>query len=240
MRESFQDGKWKTRGISIGEFEDIWGANTRLELAESLITSLKSIETITKEDKVGFLVDNIIFRARNWFLEALEDERSVEYRLLMGPYKAALAAFFDLVPVWPDYEGGINIHCGRVLRELNGLPSCATGNLAGKIKIFIRSYLNTNKKEDIDRWAVGPVMVKNQMFEELLSYDFTSDEVVKELWSIVFPGNGNPILYYNGQGLREKLVQALRENREPHAVSTLLRILAKRGDLEKIFRVEGS
>ncbi len=229
--------EWKTHKISIGEFEDLWEANTRFEVAKAYISLLKEVESISQEDKAKFLA-KIASGCQ------MEGERLIDYRDPENEELGALAVktFFEIVPAW---DKGLEAECWQVLIKLGEvLPEHRKG-WEGKAKTFVHSFLNTEKKEDDSGWqyTVPSALIALEMFEELVNYNFTGQETLELLNKLIRPENPLPSMFYLGESrfleaLGQNILWALKENREPHAVSALLRLLAKRGGLEKIFQTQ--
>ncbi len=225
--------QWKEREeISISELEDMWFANRNLEMARSIIWAVKDFQKITQEEKLAFL--NSIFREQS----NLNRER--ESRYISGPL---LDVFLFLLPEW---EWKI---AEQYTRLIFILLSNTTHNFyvsAGRIKKFVHSYLNSLKKEDmIEEHLIVDALINNRMFEEMVNYSFISNSTVGRLWNFVFNAEFTeqsffrlfpdfPEITHNKGRIRELLLSWDKvENR--HALSVLWTLLAKRGDLEKIF-----
>lgn len=243
--------KWvRRRDLTIGEFEDVWNANNRYEVAKGLLMVLPEMEGISREDKIGFL-NQLVLEIRNIDTggekERLECLQVNPDKLIQNLLKPALSAFFELVPIW---DKALEKYCQLMLVNLSYLSTISGESLRGfkgQIKQFVHSYLNTHPKKEIKENDTINILIHNRMFEELINYGLNLDVAIDGLWRLIF----NESLDYfsiwahpwmsNAERNRyrfDKLSTALKENREPHAVSTLLRLLVKKEDLEKIFQVE--
>lgn len=252
--------QWKEREFaSISELEDLWLDNRNLEIARSIILAVKDFQKISLEERLHFL-DSLVFDVRSDLLNEIGGEKTEKY--IGGPL---LETFLFLLPEWKqEFEkyGRTILQLCRCSYTDNSYYAIPTG----KIKKFIHSYLNSVKKENIPEETTIHLMIKNGMFEELVNYNFISDTTLKVLWDFLFTKSGNYADEYeevvdagwwlndrkpNFSGIRELLydrkpnLSRMREllcfwdkveNR--HALATLWTILAKRGDLEKIFSTE--
>lgn len=231
--------QWKEKPITIEQFEDMWDQNNKVEAARSYISLLREVEGISLRDKVTFLarlVDASEHVFGSFWTGSEIDSRNSELKAM------AARTFLELVPTWNDE---FQTECHRVFRELKHLSSELRKGWENKIKTFVHSLLDTKQKEINVFWkyTVPEVLVNNRMFEEMINYDYTGEPAVGALAAFLFPDrfpgfqDWTRSLSLNSvmKDLSSRLSQALQENREPHAVSTLLRLLAKRGDLEKIF-----
>lgn len=233
--------KWtRRRDLTIGEFEDIWDSTNRYEVAEGLLSVLPAMEGISHGDKINFLTDLVLLiREIN---EPAEDDRLRNVgadpdKLKKHILLPAVRAFFEIVPSW---DRNLDDCCRKMLVSLSYLTESKTllERLGSKIKKFVHSCLNICRKEEIDEMVLAKVLINCGMFEELANYNFVSDATIDCLARQVL---NRPITshfkYFVGE-IKEPILAALKENREPHALSVLLRLLAKRGDLEKIFKAE--
>jgi hypothetical protein len=231
--------------ISIGELRDLWDANNKLEVAKCLILGIKEIN-LPLEEKVEFL--------RNIFpihlSKALRNENLKTYII-----KPILDTFLTLVPEWKEEFSNFGRTILFLLSHRDSV-SMAEG-LSGRIKKFVHSYLNKVKKENMNEYVIADVLIYHGMFEELVNYNFISDNTTDKLFDFIFPPEKFASRYESKFGLeqfrvwinninnleyrKEKLKSFLFswdkvENR--HALATLWTLLAKRGDLKKIFEDE--
>ncbi|MDP1629554.1 MAG: hypothetical protein Q8L57_02955, partial [bacterium] len=123
---------------------------------------------------------------------------------------------------------------------------------AGQIKKFVHSYLNSVKKEDmVEEYLIVDVLINNQMLEELVNYNFVSDGTIAKLWDFLFKKDSyddgsyyDIFLRYDRGNLdfapkrAKELLLSWDKVENRHALSTLWTLLAKRGDLQKIFGPE--
>jgi hypothetical protein len=252
--------QWKEREeLSISELEDIWFANRNLEMARSIILAVKDFQKISLEEKLEFL-RNVFYEESNLW-DAGAYGKLEKY--IKGPL---LETFLFLLPEWKQ-EFAEKTENGRLIINLLSYKDIYShiSVSAGQIKKFIHSYLNNVKKEEMEgsweeSWIVD-ILINNRMFEELVNYNFVSDRAVEGLWDFLFSkenkiwsGSYFRFLFSDATWLVEETAkQKLRiekkekikshllswdkvENR--HALSTLWTLLAKRGDLKKIFEDE--
>lgn len=168
---------WRERTqISIGELEDLFLDNSKLPIARCYLSGLKDFEMPLKE-KVEFIKN--VLKLRN---EGSGFDFQKELTYLEMP---AVEAFLELVPEWNDNF----VDCGRriiwVLSSQRFVAGQSNGSQA-KVKKFLRSYLNSVKKEEMDESFIIKALVINGMLEELINYNFTSIEAFKYLWDYLF------------------------------------------------------
>ena len=105
----------------------------------------------------------------------------------------------------------------------------------------------------MDENVIAEILINNGMFEELVNYNFVYDRTVRKLFEFVYKG----CIYVYDPGFA--FVQFLESDRRDvsvfkkqlkemlfswdkienrHALATLWTLLAKRGDLKKIFDAE--
>lgn len=223
---------WKKEPLTFEQFKDLWEQNNKLELAKAYLVVLKESVSVPLEDKIRFLSQVISDCAAN--LRAyLVEAGSSEIRSL------AAKTFLEIMP---KCDHMVYLELMDCLGELTDEQK---KGWEWKIKTFAHSYLDNsvNKKVIFDNPVVVKMLIHNRMFEEMVNYDFISDLVIGRLVIYLFPQCFSPwcISEYHlwdkddFESLSREIHKALRENREPHAVSVLLRLLAKRGDLDKIF-----
>lgn len=222
----------KERPISIGEFEDLWERNNRLDVAEKYLQLLRDAPKIELAEKVEFLAK---------ILKSAHDSlhrSNVPYIGNTTLIVLTIGVFLELVSQWDD---NFSKECWLVVDALKDV-SQESQCIGKKVKTFVQSLLNTKRKEDTHSWkyVVHEVMIEHGMLEELVNYNFTSEYVVHSLTKKYF-GYDSYLRPDDPERLREfgeLIAKAIKENREPHALSVLLRILGKREDLEQIFKVE--
>lgn len=229
--------EWRERPISIGEFENLWEQNNKLEVAKALLGLLKDAKAVSKKEKVIFL---------NELIEDHNLGEAAELKYL------AVKFFLEIVPVWDNEFGE---ECKNILSFLSHIWEDERKGWENKIKIFLHSVLNGKKKAETDYYMskiLGQALIRNRMLEELVNYyDILSPEAMREilpeLWEFVFDwrtynrSNFNVLLCGKGEEVeraRKCVVEALfswDKVKNRHALATLWTLLAKRGDLNKIF-----
>ena len=235
---------WKEQKISRGELEDLWEQNIDYEVAEKLLLVLRDAEDISLKHKVSFLTNLISDYNPKNFGDLPESIRMEVDHRIHWPRAHQIRAeafqiFLELVPEWNDE---FEYQCRGIIDYL-GWPAFGEADrkgYEGKIKKFVHSYLNTHKKEEMDEHGIAKALVNNRMFEELVNYDFVSHTAVNALWKYVF-GQEIHGLYGSGIDIAGKLSKAWKKSQDSqtrHALSVIHYLLAKRGDLEKIFQVE--
>jgi len=238
--------QWKEREeLSIGELEDIWFANRNFEMARSIILAVKDFQKITLEEKLEFL-QSVLYEQNNL-------SRESEFQYICNPL---LETFLFLLPEWKQESSDRNgrPYARLILVLLSKKDFYSYINIsAGQVKKFVHSYLNNVRKEDMKEYPIIDVLINNRMFKELVNYNFVSDETIKTLWDFLFTKPGNYADEYlkiinldhflnvrrepNSDRMKELLCSWDKiENR--HALSTLWTLLAKKGELQKIFGVE--
>jgi hypothetical protein len=234
---------WKEREeISINELEDMWFANRNLEMAKHYILAVKDFQKISLEEKLWFLRNVLHEKSNLW--------RNSDYEKLDKYIKGPLLeTFLFLLPEWKQ-EFAERTETGKLIlallshKDINFHISVSDG----QIKKFVHSYLNSVKKEDMQEYLIVDVLISNRMFEELVNYNFVSLRSVNKLWNFIFSGwiSCGDVSYYcliqatlNGveeyQGKVRELLFSWDKVENRHALATLWTLLAKRGDLEKIF-----
>ncbi len=243
--------QWKEREeFSISELEDIWFVNRNLEMARTIILAVKNFQKITLEEKLKFLTD--VFHEDSDLQMIKSREKLMKY--ILSPL---LETFLFLLPEWKQEQEQEfaerfteKMKNGRLILVLLSFESIYPyiSVSAGQIKKFVHSYLNSVKKENIDEEWTVEILINNRMFEELVNYNFISNEAIEKLWDFIFIDadhcyNCSSLFWTLSGKPADKRIKRVRElllswdkveNR--HALATLWTLLTKRGDLEKIFR----
>ena len=154
-------------------------------------------------------------------------------------FSQAMEYFFDLVPEWEDE---LSEFCVAFVQEILGRNALhkfgnrdeLKRNFSSKIRRFLNSVLNTQKKEKSIFWdRVGWALVYNEMFEELVNYSFIDVSVLNFLADRLGIGKCNNVEFYSFNGA--DITRVLAENKEPKVISAFLRLLAKRAG-ENMFK----
>lgn len=231
--------KWKDRPITIGEFEDLWEENRRFEGAGMLLYLLREAGSIPQEEKIRFLgnlIEESLFQSKNGLLYE-KDVRNQKLKAI------ATKIFLELLPTWNDQ---FERECKIVVSQLGKISPEERRGWEHKIKTFLRSFLNTKRKKDYGNFFLEDLnraLINNRMFNELVNYDFSDELLMNQdygLKGFLFGDKGYlsvdlSIALKNPQNLKKAIIKAFKEGKELHALSVFLHLLAKRGDLEKIF-----
>jgi len=243
MKEEKKEWKKVKNFMIFDDFVRIIEETSSIDVVCSQISTMASANQLTTYEKI----DCIRYILTHRFFPYTKDV-----------HENAAKVFFSIVPVWiKDHTPSNLLACTHdIFMQLSvantGEHSIDTRNFFIKVRKFVQSYLNSWKEKEIDKELVAMVLINHKMFEELVNYNFVSDDVVLRLCGLVFFGQGyscNPCyaLERSLRGLRsdgsvfkfkEQVKQMLLswdkvENR--HALATLHTLLAMRGDLQKIF-----
>lgn len=210
---------WRQKPFDYEEFKEFWNGNQKFEVAQGLLFTLKESKHIGIISKLLFL--NTIARDRAHLYGASD----------IALFRQALDHILKLTPVW--YSEAPASSKDIVVIIASNIHVQMYSGFEPSLKKFMQSLLNgTPKQEDDNFWGqfwrydVPAVLLKLRMFEELVNYNFTGIDVIKKLL-----GMCNVASRYDSGKLHihtPELLDALAQNRDPHAMSTLLRLLAKR------------
>ena len=226
---------FRQKPLDFEEFQELWEGNQKFEVAQGLLLTLKASRHISLDDKLTFLCEiscgGWIASARYWWNPIGGAIGGVLGEMLDNLCRQAFGYCLELQPLW----NGSSKACSTMLDLLR--QDRLYKGFEPAIKKFMQSLLNAEHTElekgsNIWRVSVPGVLLKLRMFEELVNYGFTESNVIKELLNMC-----NIVLMQKGQELTismPELVDALAKNREPHALSTALRLLAKQ-DPHKLF-----
>jgi len=251
QEEKAMEKEWKDRPASIAEFEMLWDVNKNLEIAKALILSLKDIEGLSFQEKLEFLLPISDSAFHKPILEVILDLVPECTKYNKDYHVEILKHIKDSMTM------DIKNCMGRIKKFVHSVLN--TYGKENNEDTFLYGRTPT---------LICQVLIQCGMFEELINYNFTDISSIVKLWDHVFvkdadsntlafqysiifewpencygglshlgPRDVSTISRKNKQKISELLCSWDKiENR--HALATLWTLLAKRGDLEKIFGAE--
>ncbi len=175
---------------SRGFFEDFcvfWKSNDNLSIALVFIRGLSKVGPLSEYPGGS----GSMYEKFGCLQHVLNTSGSHSHVVKNGIYRAVLETFLELDSKWPDKKYTVYTSCRcKILTILSSSNFREyTIGLEGKIKKFMRSYLNAVKKKDMDGHDILHVLMNFRMYNEMETYGFTKTHHLAYLWDHAFWGS---------------------------------------------------